>query len=173
MRTNEAAILVIIILACVGAYFYFHATASESSHPLMSASVGTTTSSIASSSASSSPSRPIPPSTPPPLPTESSGTLVGSVTLSPTCPVERIPPDPQCAPKPYVTKIDITRAGTSNIVAAGESASDGSFTFALPPGTYNVQAQGGTVYPRCSPITAHITSHATTTISISCDTGIR
>lgn len=27
----------------------------------------------------------------------------GAVVLGPTCPAERIPPDPTCAPKPYAT----------------------------------------------------------------------
>src|SRR5437764_398930 len=33
----------------------------------------------------------------------------GQVLLGPTCPVERIPPDPQCAPKPYSTLVTIFR----------------------------------------------------------------
>src|SRR5258706_9652825 len=33
--------------------------------------------------------------------------ITGRVTLSPTCPVETVPPDPKCAPKPYSTSIYI------------------------------------------------------------------
>ncbi|HSD12348.1 MAG TPA: Gmad2 immunoglobulin-like domain-containing protein, partial [Patescibacteria group bacterium] len=34
----------------------------------------------------------------------------GTVTIGPTCPVERIPPEPGCAPKPYATTLRIATA---------------------------------------------------------------
>src|ERR1035437_9718286 len=39
--------------------------------------------------------------------------ISGTVLLGPTCPVERIPPDPQCAPKPYSTSINILKSGST------------------------------------------------------------
>jgi cytoskeletal protein RodZ len=114
--------------------------------------------------------------TKPPAPTPSpqgTGTLIGSVTLSPTCPVERISPDPQCAPKPYVTTVKVLRSGSTTVLATATTQADGSFTFTLAPGSYVIQATGAAVAPTCSPITTQITKGASTTVSISCDTGIR
>src|SRR5207253_9569337 len=34
----------------------------------------------------------------------------GTVLLGPICPVERIPPDPQCADKPYAASLVVTAA---------------------------------------------------------------
>ena len=112
------------------------------------------------------------PPPPPPVPQET-GTLLGSVTLSPTCPVERIPPDPQCSPKPYVTGVKVLYSGGTKIAVTGETESDGSFKFSLAPGMYVVEVAGGTVYPRCSPVNTQVMKGTSTTIVISCDTGIR
>lgn len=100
------------------------------------------------------------------------GTLTGSVTLSPICPVERIPPDPNCAPKPYATKIEALDSN-NKIIKTTQSQSDGSFTFTLPAGDYTIQAAGASVYPRCSPVTVTIKPAVTVQADISCDTGIR
>ena len=112
------------------------------------------------------------PPSPAPVP-QGTGILLGSVTLSPTCPVERIPPDPQCSPKPYVTGVKVLYSGGTKIAVTGETGSDGSFKFSLAPGMYVVEAAGGTVYPRCSPVSTQVMKGTSTTIAISCDTGIR
>ena len=109
---------------------------------------------------------------PAPVPQET-GTLFGSVTLSPTCPVERIPPDPQCSPKPYVTEVKVLYSGGTKIAVTGETGSDGSFKFSLAPGTYVVEVAGGAVYPRCSPVNTQVMKGTSTTVAIPCDTGIR
>jgi hypothetical protein len=97
----------------------------------------------------------------------------GTVLLGPVCPVERIPPDPACAPKPYATAITVYRAGSTSVFATGKSDASGTFQFSLPPGSYTLKASGGTMLPRCSPtdVTVGLSGYATT--SISCDTGIR
>jgi hypothetical protein len=97
----------------------------------------------------------------------------GNVLLGPTCPVMRDPPDPQCADKPYATTINVRRSGSTSIYAAGKSSADGTFQFALPPGSYTITATGGATLPRCSDasVTVGATGYATTTIF--CDTGIR
>ncbi len=101
------------------------------------------------------------------------GILKGVVTLSPTCPVESIPPNPACAPKPYVTSVEAQSVSDPRIVRTSESASDGSFVLALPYGDYTIQATSGNVYPRCAPVTVSIKTATMNPISISCDTGIR
>ncbi len=108
------------------------------------------------------------------FPQKNSGTVAGKVTLSPVCPVERIPPDPNCAPKPYETKITVSSADGSKIIKTTQSNADGTFSFTLAPGNYTIQAPGGEmIYPRCSPIMVSIKTSATVQADISCDTGIR
>lgn len=102
----------------------------------------------------------------------STGTIKGLITLSPICPVERMPPEPQCAPKPYQTKVEIFSADNSKLIKSTQTGSDGIFAVTLPFGNYNIQAGGGTIYPRCSPVVVSLKT-ATTSVDISCDTGIR
>jgi hypothetical protein len=100
------------------------------------------------------------------------GVLTGRVTLSPACPVERMPPDPACAPRRYQTTLRIY--GTNDIaVASSQSDARGEFRFSLPAGTYRIEAEGGAMFPRCTAQTATVRPNVTTLIEISCDTGIR
>ena len=98
---------------------------------------------------------------------------IGTVTLGPTCPVERIPPDPNCAPKPYQTKIDILSVDGLKIIKTINSDLDGKFKVDLNPGTYEFRPVGGNPMPRCALQTAVIRSETFTSINLSCDTGIR
>lgn len=98
----------------------------------------------------------------------------GTVMLGPTCPVERMPPDPQCAEKPYQTTVTISRASSpSQIFASVHSAADGTFEASLPPGDYIVSAGGTTMLPRCAQTPATVGASGYTQITVSCDTGIR
>jgi len=106
-----------------------------------------------------------------PKPAPAAGILVGRVTLSPTCPVERMPPDPNCAPKGYATSIEIWMNG--KFVKTIQSDSSGNFDATLSVGTYTLKAQGGTTLPRCTPLEVNIERGQTTNADISCDTGIR
>src|ERR1035437_9585171 len=62
--------------------------------------------------------------------------ISGTVTLGPTCPVERIPPDPNCAPKFYSTSIAIYEVGHTNAVKTIQSDTNGAFSTELNPGNY-------------------------------------
>ncbi|HVB19731.1 MAG TPA: hypothetical protein VNF51_00370 [Candidatus Paceibacterota bacterium] len=97
----------------------------------------------------------------------------GTISLGPTCPVERIPPDPACADKPYATAIAVYRAGSSSPFIIGNSNTTGAFSLTLPPGSYTLNAGNGTMLPRCTPVNVIVVSAAYATTSISCDTGIR
>ncbi|MDO8741956.1 MAG: hypothetical protein Q7J45_00255 [bacterium] len=97
----------------------------------------------------------------------------GSVTLSPTCPVERMPPDPACAPKPYATAVTVYRAGSKSPLILGNSNASGAFEFSLAPGSYTLSAKGGQVLPRCSEVFVTVQPNMYTSTAISCDTGIR
>ena len=97
----------------------------------------------------------------------------GTVSLGPTCPVMRNPPDPACADKPYATTITVYRTNSSSVFATGRSDEKGAFQFSLPPGSYTLSASGGTTLPRCSPVAATVASTGYVIANISCDTGIR
>jgi len=97
----------------------------------------------------------------------------GTVLLGPTCPVERDPPDPMCADKPYSTTITVRHTGTTSIVTTGKSDADGTFTFSLAPGKYTLTAEGGPTLPRCNPVEAMVAATGYVTADISCDSGIR
>lgn len=104
---------------------------------------------------------------------EDAGTLSGTVTLSPTCAVETMPPDPTCAPRPYVTSVRVVTEGGEEVVARANTTSEGKYVLNLPPGTYRLQAGSGEPLPRCEEKTVRITAGSRTVSDISCDTGIR
>ncbi len=97
----------------------------------------------------------------------------GTVLLGPTCPVERMPPDPACAPKPYATTIVVYRTSSKSPFIIGNSNAGGAFEFSLPPGSYTLAAGGDTVLPRCAKTSVAVVPDDYTSITISCDTGIR
>ncbi len=100
-------------------------------------------------------------------------TLQVKVTLSPTCPVERTPPDPSCAPKPYSTSVFVSRDGQR--VASKQTDQNGVATLKVAPGTYTVVAQGGNPLPMCPSGEGQVVvaANEVKTVDISCDTGIR
>ena len=104
------------------------------------------------------------------------GYIFGKVLLGPTCPVERNPPDPQCADKPYETDLFVYGSDMKSVVAKLHSGNPvGSFSATVPVGSYYVgPVAGAKVLPRCSMSDKIVvTEGATTSVSISCDSGIR
>ncbi|MFH0739631.1 MAG: hypothetical protein V1819_00755 [bacterium] len=99
----------------------------------------------------------------------------GVVTLGPTCPVMKNPPDPQCADKPYATKIQVIVVGSPNSspFATIESDKQGKYKIMLPPGEYALQGVGGAVMPRCETKNITIEPGKVIEANLSCDTGIR
>lgn len=103
-----------------------------------------------------------------------SGTISGNVLLGPTCPVQRIPPDPNCADKPYATKLVLTTADNPAVVAEFSSDANGNFSVKAAPGEYVIRSGGTGFYPRCSNNgTIKISADGITTTTVFCDTGIR
>ncbi len=125
--------------------------------------VATTTTATTSDVTSTGTATPIP---------QGSG-VKGTILLGPTCPVERIPPDPNCAPKPYATSITVYRSGSKLPYIIGNSNTDGAFQLTLPVGSYMLNAGGTKILPRCSEVSVTIPPNAFITQDISCDTGIR
>ncbi len=97
----------------------------------------------------------------------------GTVLLGPTCPVERVPPDPQCADKPYAVAVVVYRAGSQSVFLMGNSDASGVFKFSLPPGSYTLKAISGNVFPRCTPVSVIVPASGYASTTVSCDTGIR
>ncbi|MDD5721284.1 MAG: carboxypeptidase-like regulatory domain-containing protein [Candidatus Pacebacteria bacterium] len=97
----------------------------------------------------------------------------GKVVLGPTCPVEHIPPDPNCADKPFKTNIVVFQASDlAHSFATTTSDTKGIFSVSLPPGDYTLVAGEGTL-PRCDHPQITVSANTFTTTTISCDTGIR
>lgn len=83
---------------------------------------------------------PAPPlATPTPAPADTQ-VIRGVVNAGPTCPVETIPPDPNCADRP-VAGAELWVLDDDIMVRRTTSAADGSFELALPPGSYQLYPQ--------------------------------
>ena len=105
--------------------------------------------------------------------TSLTGIVHGQVLLGPTCPVERIPPDPACAPRPYKTTINIFRSLVGTVYKKVATDAAGHFTVVLAPGIYILRARRGSVYPRCGDRRIQVLAKKSQNIKINCDTGIR
>jgi hypothetical protein len=99
----------------------------------------------------------------------------GTVLLGPNCPVEREPPDPKCADKPYQTRLTITTPDGATFVKEFESDSNGTFRVAVFPGDYAIRsAAAANTLPYCqSEGTITVVAENFTETTVHCDTGIR
>ena len=95
----------------------------------------------------------------------------GIVTIGPTCPVQRIPPDPACANKPYPTTLLISSTGRPDIRVTTDA--QGYFSRELPPSDYTIRAAAQTMMPRLSPVTFSVTTHNRASLNLVFDSGIR
>ncbi|MDR3643388.1 MAG: hypothetical protein P4L74_07245 [Candidatus Doudnabacteria bacterium] len=108
----------------------------------------------------------------PDCPTLTSG-IEGKITLGPTCPVERMPPDPNCADKPYQAMVIVKTADGQKEITRFTSQTDGTFKQALKPGTYLLVSVSAQVYPRGVQQTVIVNANTFSQVTISYDTGIR
>ena len=110
-----------------------------------------------------------------PNPISNKSGISGQVLLGPTCPVERIPPDPNCGDKPFKTNLVLTSADQSYVILQFSSDENGNFSIEADPGEYQIQsAIAANILPYCtSSGTIKVTANTYTSITISCDTGIR
>ncbi len=98
----------------------------------------------------------------------------GKVLLGPTCPVERNPPDPNCADRPYQTTVIVIRAeDPTHIFLVTKSDASGIFAVSLPPGQYTLGAGEAKLLPRCDHPLVTVTQNMVASATIHCDTGIR
>lgn len=103
------------------------------------------------------------------------GTITGTVLLGPTCPVLRDPPDPECADKPFATRLALTSEDGAKVMKEFTSNEDGTFYVEVPPGNYAIRsAAAANVLPYCaSSGTIVVPVNGSAAAVVSCDTGIR
>ena len=99
----------------------------------------------------------------------------GTVSAGPTCPAERDPPDPACAPRLVAGAVLVITDAAGTEVGRATSAEDGTFSIDLGPGTYRLTAQPfeglmGTPEPMDFAVEA---GGPMTELQVSYDTGIR
>ncbi len=96
----------------------------------------------------------------------------GLVTIGPTCPVQRIPPDPRCADRPYKADFVITNK-YGYVVARVSSGTDGKFEENLLPGQYRIAPVSPVALPRASAKNFSVLPSGFVEILIQFDSGIR
>jgi len=104
------------------------------------------------------------------------GSVRGQVFLGPVCPVERIPPDPACAPRPYKTMINIWSTVTGSNYKPVATDASGVFKLSLAPGSYGLKVShlsNGSPYPRCGEVAIVVAAKKSQNVTVNCDTGIR
>lgn len=102
-------------------------------------------------------------------------TGIGGIAVAgPVCPVETVPPDPACAPRPVAGAVLVIRDGAGSEVARVVTGSDGSFFVELPAGEYLVEPQpaDGLLGTAASQSVAVVDANAAV-IQLEYDTGIR
>lgn len=120
------------------------------------------------------PPAPAPEPAPVPRPGKVDTGVEGVTTIGPTCPVERNPPDPECADKPYPTTLVLatTIIGKNGGVLVQTDAK-GYFSRELAPGTYTIRAQSSAMLPRLEPLTFTVVAGKLTSLNLQFDSGIR
>jgi len=97
----------------------------------------------------------------------------GVVVAGPVCPVERIPPDPNCADRPIAAHLTLSHgAGGGGRGGQASSGADGTFEIRAAPGHYTLSATTHEAM-RCASQTVVVDAGAFTDVQVSCDTGIR
>lgn len=100
--------------------------------------------------------------------------IYGKVTLGPVCPLERDPPDPQCADRAYQAEILVTDTSINHKnITTFKSGQDGTFKIDLPAGQYILWNAAGYQLPAFGPQEVIVKSKAYTEINIQFDSGIR
>jgi hypothetical protein len=97
--------------------------------------------------------------------------ISGTVTIGPTCPVERI--DDPCPDRPYAATFTVQDDAGHDLCTV-QSGDDGHFRVGLPPGAYElVPVIGPSRLPYAQPQQVTVTPNQYTEVSIGFDSGIR
>ena len=104
------------------------------------------------------------------------GILTGTVTIGPLCPVETVPPDPNCQPTEDTYKawpIGVFTIDNKTKLGLIQPNLDGTYSFELPEGAYVVDLETQNLFGSTLPATIKIIPQDTTVLDIDIDTGIR
>jgi hypothetical protein len=117
---------------------------------------------------------PVPPEAwPNPLGAGKTG-IAGIALAGPVCPVETVPPDPSCAPRPVAGAAVLIRDGGGAEVARVETAADGTFFAELPAGDYVLEPQPVEgLMGTAAAVAVTVEDEKTTEVQLDYDTGIR
>jgi hypothetical protein len=100
--------------------------------------------------------------------------LAITAVAGPVCPVERIPPDPACAPRPVAGATVIIGNGEQQNLATVVLDAQGAAVVSLPAGDYVVQPQQVTGLMGTAAVTnVAVVDGTLTPVVLSYDTGIR
>lgn len=99
--------------------------------------------------------------------------IQGTATAGPVCPVEKVPPDPACAPRPVAGAVIVIRAAGGAEVARVQTAADGGYRADLPPGIYDVVPQPAEGLLGTAPTQRVTIGAGVLTLDLAYDTGIR
>ena len=103
-----------------------------------------------------------------------SGNLTLTLTAGPVCPVERIPPDPNCAPRPVPGAEVIVLTVDGREVGRPKSDAAGKIRLTLPQGRYVIRPVSGTNGLPSAPQEVVVdVGAAPVDVALGYDTGIR
>lgn len=105
--------------------------------------------------------------------TAPTGTVNLTLTAGPVCPVEQIPPDPNCAPRPVADAEVIVLTADGREAGRAKSDAAGKIRLTLPHGRYTIRPVQGNPFPSAP---GDVTVDVGTTpveVALSYDTGIR
>lgn len=101
------------------------------------------------------------------------GTVILTLTAGPVCPVERFPPDPNCAPRPVADAEVIVLTADGREVARPRSDAAGKIRLTLPQGRYIIRPVQTNTFPSApEEVTVDIGS-TPLDVELGYDTGIR
>ncbi|MFA5944378.1 MAG: hypothetical protein WC876_07935 [Candidatus Thermoplasmatota archaeon] len=101
--------------------------------------------------------------------------IEGTAMMGPTCPVQRDPPDPACADRPYEGDLVVTTPDQGRVIKGFTTDAQGEFRVAVAPGDHSIRNDPASDnLPWCSVQgTITVVAGAFTRVEVSCDTGIR
>jgi hypothetical protein len=99
--------------------------------------------------------------------------VIGSVRAGPTCPVERFPPDPDCADQPVAGAVLVITDEDGSEVARLVSNQAGRFQIRLPNGAYQLHPQPYDGLLGTAPMQEFVVESSPLELDVGYDTGIR
>lgn len=185
-----AVSLVLLVVLLVGAYFYFSGSLIVVKSPLSTSTEQTTGTYACNSDGKLCPDGTVvgrtgpectfaacpgvyPVSDPRATTTKTAmAVLYGRTVMSPVCPVEHTPPQPECEPKGFSTQV-VALDARGMVINTQVTSSNGTFIMDLIPGRYTLHANTSGAYPKCEDVVVSMANGATSSAIIACDSGIR